>query len=138
MLARCLLFSQTIATPVVVTSHKTCKNKGMTKPHTTGCKICGETTKRLRRGLCSTHYGRFTTKVKSLPADEAAAFEAKCLADGWIEESKQGRRPKIDDDPFDDLVAEVRAEFAHDIEAAEQRLDAKAKTTKPTKKRKAE
>ncbi|MEO9592244.1 hypothetical protein [Rhodopirellula bahusiensis] len=112
----------------------------MSKPHTIGCRVCGETKKRLTRGLCSTHYGRFNEKRKSLPPAAAEAFEAKCISEGWITENRQGRKEK-DPDPFDELLDEVKAEFESDIAshvAAEKRREAQEEAirqAKATKKR---
>ncbi|TWU18027.1 hypothetical protein [Allorhodopirellula heiligendammensis] len=106
------------------------------KPKTTGCKVCGNEPDDMRRGLCQKHYRRYMAKLKTLEPAEAEAFEAKCIADGWLEESRQGQKSTKDFDPFDDLVAEVQAEFEEQLgPKAEAAKQAKAPAKTPRKRK---
>lgn len=78
------------------------------KPFKTGCKVCGEPKIR-SLGLCDAHYQRYRSRLKACRSEaEAKAFEAQCLADGWITAPTRGGRPKAADDPFDEVIAKVR------------------------------
>lgn len=87
-------------------------------------------------------------KLKTLSGEEAEAFEAKCIAEGWLEENRRGQKISKDPDPFDELLAEVKAEFESDIaphvaeekrrEAQEEILRQAKATKKRPSKRKAE
>jgi hypothetical protein len=87
----------------------------MTKrvPHTTGCFVCGKPNAN-RRGLCQTHYKRFTAKLASFAnADDADAFEQRCIASGWVSPLTVGGRPRVDDDPFDEIAANVLSQVSN-------------------------
>jgi hypothetical protein len=85
--------------------------------------------------------------MEALPDDAAKAFEQRCLEEGWIIDAKPGRK-QLDTDPFDVMVAEIKAEFELDLTphiAAEKKRQAQesaieeAKTAKKrSTKRKAE
>ncbi|TWU66481.1 hypothetical protein [Crateriforma conspicua] len=78
------------------------------KPHTTGCRVCGESTRGGARGLCQKHYRRWKAKYDQLMgANPAAAeqFELDCQQKGWIKPRSAGGRPKEDSDPFDSIAA---------------------------------
>ncbi|HBJ36720.1 MAG TPA: hypothetical protein DDZ51_18580 [Planctomycetaceae bacterium] len=106
------------------------------KPFETGCRYCGRTDAKLRRGLCGTHFTRFNRKFNKLAeesAKKAEEFEQKCIDQGWVSARAVGGRQK-EDDPFDQIAAEVEAEFARDLGAAVAR-DKAAQSKQPAKKR---
>lgn len=103
-----------------------------TKPHQKGCRVCGETNQRLRRGLCAKHYERFNRKLRSLPENEQQLFEEICISDGWVDAIKPPGRPKPKD-VFDEIADQV-------TEGTQQAAEAKAtyaedKQRKPLSKR---
>lgn len=104
--------------------------------------ICDDDSGRLKRGLCLRHYNRFTSKKRRLSPEDAQAFDDKCVEDGYILPSGgKGGRPKQDDDPFDEVLAEIIGEGHAEITAAEKQQEAKkskAPTKKSTKKRDAQ
>ncbi|WP_040765850.1 hypothetical protein, partial [Novipirellula maiorica] len=79
------------------------------EPKKHGCAVCGDQSI-YSRGLCQKHYRRFTRRLKSMPESERDAFEARCIADGWVLPLTKGGRPKEDADPFADIAAEIHAE----------------------------
>ncbi|HBJ33490.1 MAG TPA: hypothetical protein DDZ51_01775 [Planctomycetaceae bacterium] len=113
------------------------------KPFSVGCRLCGATDVQLRRGLCSAHFTRFNRKYNKLAeesAQQAEEFEQKCIEQGWILASAKGARPRPDD-PFDQIAAEVVAEFDRDLglaAAREQAEEFKNATKKQAPKKKAE
>jgi len=113
------------------------------KPFSVGCRLCGATDVQLRRGLCSGHFARFNRKYNKLAEESAAKaeeFESKCIEQGWVLSAARGGRPK-EDDPFDQIAAEVDAEFARDLglaAAREQAEEFKNATKKRAPKKKAE
>ena len=105
--------------------------------------LCGRSTQsptRGSRGLCAVHYRRFLKKIKSLKSEEAkTAFEEKCVARGILVEKKPGGPKKIDDDPFDEILAETTAEYETlELKKAKQAIkEAKDLTEKAVEKRRA-
>jgi hypothetical protein len=116
------------------------------QPFETGCRFCGRTDTRLKRGLCSTHFSRFNRKFNKLAlesSDKAKAFEDRCVEQGWILPLKEVGRPVLED-PFEKIVREVEAEFERDITAAvardqaqQAKDDLKKRATKKPNSRKA-
>jgi hypothetical protein len=78
------------------------------KPFSEGCLVCGDSTKGGGRGLCQKHYRQFKRAFDSFEnPEDANAFEAKSLEEGWIEPKQVGGRPKTWT-PFDALAEKVR------------------------------
>lgn len=79
----------------------------MTTPKKTGCRVCSDEI--YARGLCQKHYRRWMTKYNSFKTEEERiAFEAKCIAEGWITKKTKGGRKRQDDDPFDAIANEIK------------------------------
>lgn len=74
------------------------------KPHKTGCKVCGDASSRLSRGLCSTHYAQYRRRYKELRGEARELYEADCIRDGWLLPTKKGG-PPIDNDVFGAIAA---------------------------------
>lgn len=106
------------------------------------CLVCGQSTQTPRRGsrgLCDVHYRRFLKKLNSLQSDEErTSFDDKCVARGVLLEKKPGGPKKMDDDPFDDILAETKADYAKSEanEAKEAIKEAKILTDRAVAKRK--
>lgn len=87
------------------------------KPYETGCRMCGASSERLRRGLCMRHYQRFlkkTAELKDVDQNLGDAFELDCIWEGWLEPKKKGGRPKNDDvDVLDRIAREVTGIGGH-------------------------
>jgi len=113
------------------------------KPFDDGCKYCGRTDTKLKRGLCTTHFTRFNRKYNKLAeesAQKAEEFEQKCIEQGWVLPRAVAGRQK-EDDPFDQIAAEVDAEFARGLDLAvarEQAEEFKNATKKRAPKKDAE
>ena len=107
------------------------------------CLVCGQSTQTPRRGargLCDVHYRRFLKKLNSLESDAAkTTFDDKCVARGVLLEKKPGGPKKIDDDPFDEILAETTAEYETlELKKAKQAIkEAKDLTEKAVEKRRA-
>lgn len=64
--------------------------------------------------MCQRHYRQFKSELDSFETpNEAARYEQRLLADGWIERKKKGGRP-TDWSPFADIAEQVKSEAAPD------------------------
>lgn len=67
-------------------------------------------------------------RLESFPTEESKdAFEAKCLADGWIKPKSKGGRPAKDDDPFEQIATEIEATAAADAAALDAEIEREVK-----------
>jgi len=84
-----------------------------TKPFAVGCRVCGRTDQRLRRGLCQTHYQAWLELAKEMTPEDRAEYEQRCIASGWLAE-KASAKPKSEGTPFGEIAKEVRNGYKHD------------------------
>lgn len=98
-----------------------------------GCLVCGNTTPKMTRGLCSAHYLQFNRSKNKIPEEKRQAFDDEMVELGLVLPAGRAGRRKRYEDPFAEharkyesvdsvsLVAEPANDYATSIdkEAAE-------------------
>lgn len=99
----------------------------------TKCLVCGQTTKKMTRGLCSRHYLQFKREREDLAAKEgeeaAAEWEAWLIQNEKLMAPNQGKKPNSQND-FSDLKKQFDREKTAELKAL---AIAKIENSKKTK-----
>lgn len=72
-----------------------------------GCLICGDSDKKLTRGLCPAHHAQYLRVRKA--AFDPDAFDTHLIHQGMLLASKQGRRLASGENPFGEELAEFES-----------------------------
>jgi len=72
------------------------------------CIVCESAEPPRKRGLCKTCYSRFRNSRIRLNAKEAAVFETRFIAVGYLLPAAAGRKQNPGCDPFTDIADAVR------------------------------
>lgn len=101
----------------------------------TKCLVCQQTTKRMTRGLCQSHYQQFTRQRKEMVDKDgeevAQEWEDWLIKNGKVLPVNQGKKPDVQNE-FAELQQQFRRQKAKELrESVQAKVSQDAKKTKP-------